>query len=288
MSIVVNTNVSSLMVQQNLSNATSKINQSLERLSTGYKINSAADDAAGLTISQGLTSQSNGDSVASTNAQTGVNLLQTAESDLGIIQENLQRIRDLTVQAANGTYGSSERSAIKAEVGQRIQEISRIANSSSFNSIKLLNGTCSNLSLQIGANYVANQLSLNSLNIGAGLAGATATQLGLCTGPQSLDISYATSASSASYISKIDAAITTVSSRRSTIGSIENRLQSAIQSLTTQRQNVDSANSLIMDTNIAQETSNLTKNQILQQASSSLLSQANQEPQLALSLLKGS
>ena len=115
MSIVVGTNISSMMVQRNLAAATANINTSLEKLSTGYKINSAADDAAGLTISQGLQSQGDGDSVAASNAQTGINLLQTAEGDLGIIQDNLQRIRDLSVQAANGTYGTAERAAIRSE-----------------------------------------------------------------------------------------------------------------------------------------------------------------------------
>ncbi len=166
MSIIVNTNVSSILVQRSLSTSTGNIQSSLEKLSTGYRINKAADDAAGLTISESLKSQARGAQVASSNAQTGVNLLQTAEGDLAIVQDNLQRIRDLSVQAANGTNGTAERTAIKSEVQQRVNEINRIASSSNFNGIKLLDGTASSLSLQIGANATS---SLNSLSITSGI-----------------------------------------------------------------------------------------------------------------------
>ena len=179
MGIVINTNVSSLQVQRNLSNSRSAISSSLEKLSTGYKINSASDDAAGLSISQSLQAQDSGQTVASSNAQIGVNLLQTAEGDLGVIQTNLQRIRDLSVQAANGTYGTAERNAIEAEVQQRVNEISRVANSSAFNQIKLLNGSNTTLTLQIGANFDSSKVSLNTLTIGTPLKSATATSLGI-------------------------------------------------------------------------------------------------------------
>ena len=159
MSIVVNTNVSSFIVQRSLSNATQGIGKSLERLSSGYRINRAGDDAAGLSISEALKAQARGSDVAASNAQTGVNLLQTAEGDLAIIQDNLQRIRDLAVQASNGTNGQTERDAIKSEVEQRVNEINRIANSSSFNNIQLLDGSKTDLSLQIGANYDAGATS---------------------------------------------------------------------------------------------------------------------------------
>ncbi len=133
MSIVVNTNVSSILVQRSLTSSTGNIQSSLEKLSTGYRINKAADDAAGLTISESLKSQARGAQVASPNAQTGVNLLQTAEGDFGLIQDNLQRFRDLSVQAANGTNGTAERTAIQSEVQQRVNEIDRISSSSTFN-----------------------------------------------------------------------------------------------------------------------------------------------------------
>jgi flagellin len=282
MGIVVNTNVASVMVQRSLGGATSEISKSLEKLSTGFKINRAADDAAGLAISESLRSQARGSAQASANAQTGVNLLQTAEADLGIIQENLQRIRDLTVQAANGTYGTTERSAIYSEVTARTQEIDRIAKSSSFNAIKILDGSSTSVTLQIGSNSAA---SLNALSIGSPLGKATSSTLGLGTSA-AVSAAFATSTAAASFLSNIDRAISTVSTRRSEIGSIQNRLESAIKSLAIKQENMMSADSRIRDTDVAKEAATLTRNQILQQASASLLAQANQQPQIALSLLQ--
>ncbi len=286
MGIVVNTNVSSFIVQRSLSSATSSMSKSLERLSTGYRINRAADDAAGLTISESLKSQGRGAEVAASNAQAGVNLLQTAEGDLGIIQENLQRIRDLAIQAANGTNGTTERDAIKDEVEQRVKEISRIATSSAFNSIKLLDGTQTSLSLQIGPNFNSTAVTLNSLTIGSPLGQADATALGINTTTSTfLTTSFASSIKCSSYISLIDSAISTISNRRSTIGSLQNRLESTIQSLAIKKENVMAAESRIRDVDVAKEAAFLTKNQILQQASASLLAQANQAPSVALSLI---
>lgn len=287
MSIVVNTNVNSMMVRQNLSNAASGVSQSLQRLSSGSRINSAADDAAGLTISTSLTAQTNGAATATTNTQSGVNLLQTADGALSVIQTNLQRIRDLSVQAANGTYGTAERAAIQSEVEQRVNEISRIANSSTFNTIHLLNGSNTTLTLQIGANHIAGNASLNTLTIGAPLTSATATALGLRTAGDvgKLSTYFASTGAAASYISKVDNAISTVSSRRTTIGALQNRLTSNVQNLQVTQENLAASNSSISDTDIATEASNLTKNQILQQASVSLLAQANQQPSVALSLI---
>ena len=281
MSIVVNTNVSSILVQRSLQFATQNISKSLEKLSTGYRINKAADDAAGLTISESLKSQARGAQVASSNAQAGINLLQTAEGDLSIIQDNLQRIRDLAVQAANGTNGSAERAAIQSEVQQRVNEIDRISSSSSFNQIKLLDGTSSSLSLQIGANAVA---SLNSISITDGtnpLASADSSALSI----SGVSAAFASTAAAASYIGSIDTAINTVSTRRSSIGSIQNRLESAITSLNIQFENMSAAGSRIRDVDVAKESATLTKSQILQQASATLLAQANQSPAIALSLI---
>jgi len=282
MGIVVNTNVSSILVQRSLGTATSDISKSLEKLSTGFKINRAADDAAGLVISESLRSQARGAAQASSNAQTGVNLLQTAEADLGIVQENLQRIRDLTVQASNGTYGTTERTAIYSEVSARTAEIDRIAKSSAFNTIKLLDGSNTSLVLQIGSNASA---SLNSLSIGAPLSKATSSTLGLGTSTE-VSTAFATAVAASSFLSKIDTAISTVSTRRSEIGSLQNRLDSAIKSLAIKQENMLSADSRIRDTDVSKEAANLTKSQILQQASASLLAQANQSPQIALSLLQ--
>lgn len=285
MGIFVNTNVSSLMAQRSLSNATSSLNKSIERLSTGYRINRAADDAAGLSISQGLESQARGSQQALSNAQTGINLLQTAEGDLSIIQDNLQRIRDLAVQAANGTNGTAERTAIKEEVDQRAKEITRLSSSSTFNAIKILNGSSTTLMLQIGANYDPTAVSLNALTIGSPLGRADATALGINDTSNLLTNSFTSSTAAASYINLVDSAITSISKRRSTIGSLQNRLDSTVQSLTIKIENMTASKSRIRDTDVAQESANLTKSQILQQASASLLAQANQTPSIALSLL---
>ncbi|MFH0702346.1 MAG: flagellin [bacterium] len=278
MSIVVNTNVSSFLVQRSLSTATGDISKSLERLSTGYKINRAADDAAGMVISESLRAQARGAAMASQNVQSGVNLLQTAEADLGIVLDNLQRIRDLAIQAANGTNATSERGAIESEVQARIEEIDRIANSSAFNTIKLLNGDNTTLSLQVGTNATA---SLNTLTIGSPLQKADSSSLGLT----SISSSFASATAAASFVSLVDTAINTVSTRRSTIGSLQNRLESAIKSLAIKQENMSASESRIRDVDVAKESASLTKNQILQQASASLLAQANQAPSIALSLI---
>lgn len=282
MSIVINTNVSSILVQRSLSNATNSIQGSLEKLSTGYRINKAADDAAGLTISENLKSQARGAQVAANNAQTGINLMQTAEGDLAIIQENLQRIRDLAVQAANGTNGSAERSAIQSEVAARVTEINRISDSSTFNGINLLNGGQSSLSLQIGSNSTA---SLNSISLTSGstnpLAAADTSSLGL----SAVSTGFASASSAATFIESVDTAISEVSSRRSAIGSLQNRLESAIDSLAIQFENMKASESRIRDVDVADEAANLTRNQILQQSAATLLAQANQSPAIALSLI---
>jgi len=282
MGIVVNTNGCSMIVQRSISTTSSEISKSLEKLSTGYKINHAADDAAGLVISESLSAQARGASQAASNSQAGISLLQTAEADLGIIQDNLLRIRDLTVQASNGTYGTTERNAIYSEVQARTEEIDRIAKSSKFNEIKLLDGSNTDLNLQVGSNAVA---SLNALAIGVPLGKATTSSLGLGT-TATVSSSFATATKAASFLSSIDTAINSVSTRRSQIGSLQNRLDSAIKSLAVKQENMEASNSKIRDTDIAKEAANLTKNQILQQASISLLSQADQSPQLALNLLQ--
>ena len=283
MSIVVNTNVNSILVQRSLGASTNEIGKSLQRLSTGYRINKAADDAAGLTISESLKAQARGAQVASQNAQAGVNLLQTAEGDLGIIQDNLQRIRDLAVQAANDTNGSSERTAIESEVSQRLDEITRLSKASKFNTIGLLDGSSSALNLQIGGNADA---STNVIDVAGGtinpLGAADASALGV-------DITSGTTLASASaasaYIDTIDTAIADVSESRSTIGSLQNRLDSAIQSLSIKYENMSASESRIRDVDVSKEAASLTKYQILQQASAQLLAQANQAPQVALTLI---
>ena len=281
MALVVNTNVTSNIVQRNLSSANSAVNTSIERLSTGYKINRAADDAAGLAIAQGFKSQSSGTLVAKDNTQHGINLLQTAEGDLDVIQENLQRIRDLAVQAANGTYSESEKAMLASEVKARIEEIDRLAQVSEFSSIKLLDGTTDSMVLQVGANTGSN----NQLDISDAIIKATSTALCADLTATKVDTAFKTSETANAYIAKIDEAITKVSDSRSKIGAFQNRLTSTLDSLDVRYENMASSLSTIQDTDVASEAANLTKAQILQNVSTSLLAQANQNPSIALNLI---
>ena len=281
MALVVNTNVTSNIVQRNLTAANSSVNTSIERLSTGFKINRASDDAAGLAIAQGFKSQSSGTLVAKDNTQHGINLLQTAEGDLDVIQENLQRIRDLTVQAANGTYSTSEKAMLASEVKARIEEINRLSEVSEFSSIKLLDGSTSSMVLQVGANTGAN----NQLDISDAIIKANASSLNSSLTASAVETAFKTSEGANDYIEKVDAAIDTVSNARSKIGAYQNRLESTLDSLDVRYENMASSLSTIQDTDVASEAANLTKSQILQNVSVSLLAQANQNPSIALNLI---
>jgi flagellin len=282
MTLVVNTNIASLFAQASLANNQNALNQSLQRLSTGYRINSAADDAAGLQISNTLDAQVRGIGQAINNAQDGTNVLSVAEGTLGVVQDHLQRIRELTVQAASDTNGPAQRAAIKQEIDARIADISRITKASSFNGINLLQGdnTKSSLRLQIGAN---NSKALDTFNVESALGSATATQLGLGSTGGAYSIS--TNAQSLTFLTSVDKALNAVTSRRASIGAFQNVLSEAISNLTVTKQNFSASESSIRDTNVAAETANLAKYQILEQASASVLLQANQSTALALKLI---
>jgi len=282
MTLVVNTNTTSNLVQTNLTKATSALNKSIERLSTGYKINKASDDAAGLAIAKGFEAQASGTLVAEDNTQHGINLLQTAEGDLDVIQDNLLRIRDLSVQAANGTYSSSEKTMIAQEVNSRIDEINRIAKISKFSDTYLLDGSCTEMKLQVGANSGAN----NQLNISDALTKATATALSANLNSTYVNTAFKTSDGANAFIADVDTAIDTVSDSRSKIGAYQNRLESALSSLDTEYQNMAASLSTIQDTDVASEAAKLTQSQILQNMSASLLSQANNNPAIALQLVQ--
>ena len=282
MSIVVNTNVSSLMVQRNLNAANTNVGKTIERLTTGYKINRAADDAAGLSISQNMLSQVNGTQVAQENTQHGINLLQTAEGDMSVIQDHLQRIRDLAVQAANGTYSTSEKTMLAQEVQARFKEITRIANVSQFSDIPLLSvDNNSALVLQVGANSGVD----NQLDISDALVKMTATALDANFSETGITAAFATSQAASDFIGTIDKAIDKVSDARSKIGAYQNRLESTLDSLAIKNENLSASLSELRDADIAKEAAELTKQQILQQSSATLLAQANSNPSIALSLL---
>lgn len=288
MGIVINTNTTAMAVQGSLSKSTTGYNASMEKLSTGLRINKAADDAAGLAIAETLETQKRGSATAKSNCQQGINMLQTAEGDLSIIQDNLQRIRDLVIQAANGTNGTDERNAIDKEVEERLKEISRIAEASKFNEVELLSGTNSSantIKIQVGGNEGSTN---NQLDVSSTLADATATALGVnddATTVYGSGTTLHSSTTADAYLSKIDSAIETVSGRRASIGSMQNRLTSAIDSLTVYNQNMAASQSTIRDVDVAEEAANMTREQILQQTSSTLLAQANQTPSIALSLI---
>lgn len=277
MSIVVNTNVASLMVQRNLSKATSSLQTSMQRLSTGMKINNAGDDAAGLALSEKINGQLSASDVCKNNAQTGINMLNIADGDLDIINQNLQRIKDLAVQSANGVYSDSERLSMDQEVQLRIEEINRIASSSTFSDVNLLDGTIADMKLQIGTGSDEAQ---NTIDISDAFQEATATALGVTA-----VASISTAANARAMIDLIDTAVNNISTRRSVIGASVNRLNSTVDRLDVRKENLQSTYSTIRDTDIASESTNLTKQQILQQSAATLLQQANQTPALALTLI---
>ena len=278
MSLFVNTNVSSLNAQRQLFDVSDKLNTSFERLSSGFRINSAADDAAGLQISDRLTSQVEGLNQADRNANDTITLSQTAEGALSEVTSSLQRIRQLAVQSQNGINSSADRLALQKEVSALRTEISRIATDTQFGSVKILDGSFSAKFL-VGANAGQTiSVNLSSTNLGS-ISGFSATGLGITTN------SVATADGASSLLSDVDAAISGIGAVRADLGALQNRFQSTIRNLSNISENLSSARSQIRDTDFASETADLTRNQIIQQASISVLSQANQRPQTALSLL---
>jgi flagellin len=274
MGIRINTNVASLNTQRHLYNSTIMFNKSMEKLSSGLRVNRAADDAAGLAISEGLKSDIRALDQAARNASDGISLVQTAEGALDEVSNILLRMRELTEQALNGTVTNIERGYLDNEYQALIEEIDRIAQSTEFNGIKLLDGTGgAALSIQVGIDTnawdsidvdLSNDLDAAGLTIAAGID--TASNAGTAMG-------------------QIDAAIETVSSARADFGAIQNRLESSIRNINNTAENLSAANSRIRDVDVAAETSKMTSYQILQQAGVSVLAQANLTSGLALTLL---
>ena len=282
MSMFVNTNVSSLNAQRQLFDVSNSLSTSFERLSSGFRINSAADDAAGLQITDRMTSQVQGLNQAVRNANDAISLSQTAEGALSETTTALQRIRTLAVQSQNGINSDSDREALQKEVDALRTEISRIATTTQFAGVEVLSGEFSAKFL-VGANSgqtISVNLSSPALTR-AGVDGFSATGLGL-TGT---DTDVLTSENASSMMAKIDNAISAIGGLRADLGALQNRFQSTIRNLSNISENVSAARSQIKDTDFATETANLTRNQIIQQASTTILSQSNQRPQSALSLL---
>jgi flagellin len=276
MGLRINTNTASLNAQRNLMGTKLSLDKSLERLSSGYRINRAGDDAAGLAISENLRAQIRGLKQAQRNAQDGVSLVQVAEGSLNEISSILIRLRELGVQAASDTIGPVERQFLNVEYDQLVSEIDRISDGTEFNGTKLLSGTGSILDFQVGTR---NDPNIDRLSFDSSKADANAAALGVNL------TSVADKASAQNALSAIDTAIVSVSAMRADFGAIQNRLQSTISNVAVSVENMSAANSRIRDVDVAEETAELTKNNILLNAGTSVLAQANQSAQTALTLL---
>ncbi len=271
MGLRINTNVPALNAARVLRRTTLDLNKTLEQLSSGLRINRAADDAAGLAIAEAFRSQVRGTQVAQRNAQDGISLVQTAEGALSETTNILQRMRELAVQAANGTQSDNNRAAIQSEIDQLVQQITAIATDTEFNGIKVLN-TTSAIELQVGI-YSGQTLAISTASV-------TAAALGV----SGLVVSSQTAAASA--ISVIDVALKSVNTLRAKLGAYQNRLEFTINTLAIQEENAAAAESAIRDADLAQVTIRFTRNQILLNAGTSVLAQANIVPQTALQLLR--
>jgi flagellin len=276
MGLVINTNIASINAQRNLSRTEDSLNTSLARLSSGMRITAAKDDAAGLAISERLNAQIRGLAQAERNASDGISLVQVAEGSMNEVGAILIRMRELAVQASTGTYGTEERGYLQNEFGQLMQEIDRIAAVTDFNGTPLLNGTAS-IDLQVGIRNDPNDRI--TINVGA----LDTTGIGL----SGTLISGADGTNAQDALDAIDTAINSVSQARGSLGAIQNRLSSTVKNLSTQRENLSAANSRIRDVDVASETVEMTRTQILMQAGISVLAQANQLPAMALSLISG-
>lgn len=263
MSLRINTNVDAFDAHRNLEATSNAVSQSMERLSSGLRINRAADDAAGLAISEKLKGQIGGLDQAGRNVQDGISLVQTAEGSLTEVHSMLQRVRELAVQYQNGTLSTSDRSAINSEVGQLTQEIQRIGTTAQFNNIHLLD-SAQTITFQVGAND-GEVISVATVSLGSAVG--------------TIDLT------SSTVLADVDRAIDSVSAQRATFGAVEDRLSHTYSNLQTYQENLSSSESRITDVDMASEMTSLTKNQILVQAGTAMLSQANQEPQAVLSLL---
>ncbi|GAB0153079.1 flagellin [Marinobacterium sp. BA1] len=277
MASVVNTNIMSLNAQNSLSRTNSSLQTAMERLSSGLRVNSAKDDAAGLAISNRMTSQIRGMTVAQRNANDGISVAQVAEGSMQTITDTLQRMRDLSVQAANdGGLSDGDKDKLATEFNSLRDEIGRIIDNTDYNGKKVLDGDITNAVFQVGYSTAAdNQISIT--------IGALAAASGIASVIGTASIGAAGSAKQA--INAIDIAIASIDTKRSELGAIQNRFSATIDNLSNAIENQSAARSRIVDADFAVETANLSRSQILQQAGTSMLAQANQAPQSVLSLL---
>lgn len=284
MALTINTNLSSMIVQSNLSKATSSLNNAIERMTTGYKINHASDNAAGYSIARNWETQLGSLDVAADNAATGADMMTTLEDTYSLVSSHLQRVRDLTEQAANGTYGSDSLKAIQSEITARLDEVDRIAANCEFNGLKMMDGSMGDINLQVGLySSTDSQITLDSslfkeADINSLFGEDKATVAEKCANLK-------TGVNANTMLDKIDEVINEISGRVTTLGAAQNRIESAVESIGVQTENITSSLSTLRDADVAEESSNYIKAQILQQASATLLATANQTPSIALNLL---
>ena len=271
MASIINTNIPSLNAQRNLTTSQGSLNSALQRLSSGLRINSAKDDAAGLAIAEKMNAQSRGMTVAMRNANDGISAAQTAEAGISVVSGHLQRMRELAVQAASGQYDTVNRAALDKEFQQLKSEITRALDATQFNGKKLLDGSFSSINFQIGSTTTSeSQIAVSISSVGTSTLNSIS------------DIAAATTAMSA-----LDTAITDLNTARADLGAIQNRFEGVLSQLSAAQENTEAARSRIMDTDYASETAKLARAQILQQAGTAMLAQANALPQNVLSLLRG-
>jgi len=275
MAMTINTNVSSLNAQRNLNTSQSALASSLQRLSSGLRINSAKDDAAGLAISERINAQVKGFNVAIRNANDSISLLQVADGGAAQVTENMQRMRELAVQSANGTLNSGDRDNLTVEFNALSSEISRLGEATKYNSINLLNSG-STLTFQVGAGTTSNdQITVSTVDLRASTLALDATSIQISTAALAL-----------AAITNIDSGINTITSTRARFGAALNRTEAVVSSLQIAVENQSAARGRIVDADFASETASLSRSQILQQAGTAMLAQANSLPQQVLSLLR--
>jgi flagellin len=288
MSMGINTNVTSLIAQRKLSVNQQALQTSMERLASGYRINHASDDAAGLTISQNLISQVRRMQQADRNTQDGISVLQTTEGSLSVIGDNLQRVRELTIQAGNDSNDANMRASISNEIRSLLSDVDRISIAANINGVNLLDGSASNALIQVGpnSNAISNTVDISSVLTDASSAGL---QLVGATGQTFANvgaISLSTNTLANAFLADVDIALRQVNTQRASIGSFQNKLESVSNNLNDGIINFSASNSRIRDVDIAAETANLTQSQILTQASTMILTQTNDLPKTILTLLQ--
>jgi flagellin len=280
-----------MVVQSNLAKSTKQLNNAIERMTTGYKINKASDNAAGYSIARNWETQLGSLDVAADNAAMGADMMQTLEDNYSLISTHLQRVRDLTEQAANGTYGTDSLNAIKSEMKARLDEIDRISANCEYNGIKLMNGDHGNADINLQVGLYSESDSKIVLDKSLFKAADSGTLFSTYTSDDTLDSAEAIanacagSSTAAGMLNEIDKVIKQISTRTTTLGAAQNRIDSAVESIGVQSENITSSLSTLRDADISKESSRYIQSQILQQAAATLLSTANQTPSIALNLL---